>query len=266
LNVSMTDDVKFHFKVKIAGDYSVGKALLVERFTESTSDEMQGDIILRNRIFDTDSGKTWLGIYRCNVKHDYRIDERIFKSWRHLRSCGFVVVCDLTDRETFENSFLWCQEFVYEHKITTEGAPFMIVGNKYDLLEGALNVRNLFLLLTLAMDVSSSKSNAFSRVFCGSFARSHIAEYLCRDIHSTRGVSEDEGHEMCNELIMRFNVKAFYIETSAKTGKNIDAAFQKLTEIMIRNAKENPGNRKYNHAANVAVCKSEPRKKGCSIT
>lgn len=118
----------------------------------------------------------------------------------------------------------------------------MIVGNKYDLLEGALNVRNLLLLLTLAMDVSSSKSNAFSRVFCGSLARSHIADYLRRDIH-TRGVSEDEGHEMCNELIMRFNVKAFYIEMSAKTGKNIDAAFQKLTEIMIRNAKDNPGNR-----------------------
>ena len=33
----------------------------------------------------------------------------------------------------------------------------------------------------------------------------------------------------------------FYMETSAKTGKNVDAAVKRLNEIMIQNANDNPG-------------------------
>ena len=50
------------------------------------------------------------------------------------------------------------------------------------------------------------------------------------DLKDRRQISPEEGKEVCQK-----NKLAGYIETSAKTGYNVEETFKKLTELMLKN-------------------------------
>jgi small GTP-binding protein len=53
-------------------------------------------------------------------------------------------------------------------------------------------------------------------------------------------VSTEEGEAFAESIRQKLNTQAFFIETSAKTGKNVDEAFEELTKMMMNNAKPQP--------------------------
>ena len=51
----------------------------------------------------------------------------------YRKSAGALLFYDLTDRHSFDNVLDWLN-LIYEH--TEEGIIVMLIGNKYDLIEG----------------------------------------------------------------------------------------------------------------------------------
>ncbi|RLI07186.1 hypothetical protein DRO32_04280, partial [Candidatus Bathyarchaeota archaeon] len=47
-------------------------------------------------------------------------------------------------------------------------------------------------------------------------------------------ISTEEGEEACEELRARFGIPVVFVETSAKTGENVDKAFRALAVELLR--------------------------------
>ena len=116
-------------KIVLLGSASVGKTALVLRWTQSkfsqSSQPTVGACYVQRRFVYNDS-EEWIQIWDTAGEERYRSMAPIYAAG----AIGAVIVADLTRPETLEDVETWIESLERPGKI-----PFILVGNKCDLLE-----------------------------------------------------------------------------------------------------------------------------------
>lgn len=119
---------------------------------------------------------------------------------------GALLVYDISRRSTFEHATEWLNDL---RQIADEGIVVVLVGNKSDLASSST--------------VSSSSPN-------GSASHAAASETKGLDKENKRAVTRAEAEEWC-----RRNNVLKYVETSAKSGEGVEAAFLEVAERIYEN-------------------------------
>jgi small GTP-binding protein len=167
----------FKLKVLLTGAAAVGKTSLVQRFIKNRFaanykltvgvDILTKDVEFRPGEFAT------LSIWDIGGQQRFEFIRSTF----YKGAAGALLVFDLTREQTYSETRKWLTEI---RQFAGENIPFVLIGNKADLLED-------------------------------------VGEVI--DRNDARNFAEKEG--------------SIYIETSAKTGINVDQAFTELTRRII---------------------------------
>lgn len=168
------------FKLVLIGPGAVGKTSLVKRFVEDTFSHSYkitiGVDFLTKSVEVEDGVGVKLTIWDIGGQDRFKFMRPRFYDGCH----GALVVYDLSRAETFEKMRKWIGEL---NQFAGEHVPFVLIGNKVDLLEDTGEV-----------------------------------------------VEREEAKRLAKEE------ESIYIETSAKTGENVEEAFIELTKLMIKKA------------------------------
>ena len=167
---------KIAFKILLLGPGAVGKTSLLHRFVKNVFAEKYiltiGVEFLSKKI-KIKKKHVKLIIWDIGGQKKFKfLHERFY-----VGSRGALLVFDLTNYQTFEEMEEWLAE---AYEILDEKIPFVLIGNKSDLID------------EVGETVDSSEARKFA---------------------------EDKG--------------SIYIETSAKTGENVEEGFTELTTRML---------------------------------
>ncbi len=170
----MAEDI-WRFKILCIGPAAVGKTSLLHRFVQGKFSEryeytMGVDYLSKELEFSPKNHAT-LTIFDLSGQERYKFLRNTF----YKGASGALVVFDLTRADTFEK----VKEWVAELKILAGDVPFVLIGNKSDLLKDVGNV--------------------IDKDAVGKFVEENTS---------------------------------IYIETSAKTGDNVEEIFMELTRRM----------------------------------
>ncbi|MHA1283620.1 MAG: Rab family GTPase [Promethearchaeota archaeon] len=171
----------FKFKIVLLGPAAVGKTSLLRRyvtgiFEENYSATIGVQFLTKELVVKSEKNEDLkINLSIWDVTGQERFEDLRTTFYRGAQ--GALLIFDLTRRKTFEEIKFWYEEIT---KVLGKEVPFVLIGNKNDLLK----------------DVG-------------------------------RGVEISEAEKLAKE----FN--SIYIETSAKTGDNVDKAFLKLTELIL---------------------------------
>ncbi len=170
----MAEDV-WRFKVLCIGPAAVGKTSLLHRFVQGKFSERyeytMGVDYLSKEVDFSPKNIARLTIFDLSGQERYKFLRNTF----YKGASGALVVFDLTRADTFEK----IKDWVSELKILAGDVPFVLIGNKSDLL---------------------------------------------KDVGSV--IDKDAVDKFVEENT------SIYLETSAKTGDNVDEAFKELTRRM----------------------------------
>ncbi|CAD6582093.1 MAG: hypothetical protein ASARMPREDX12_004261 [Alectoria sarmentosa] len=122
---------------------------------------------------------------------------------------GALLVYDITRRSTFEHATAWLYDL---RQIAEEGIVVILVGNKTDL---------------------ASSSTVTSGMMNG--------EAQGLEVANKRTVTVDEAEEWCKK-----NGVMTYVETSARSGQNVEKAFLEVAERIYENVERGSGRNLYN--------------------
>ncbi|KAL9591287.1 MAG: hypothetical protein Q9179_007874, partial [Wetmoreana sp. 5 TL-2023] len=128
---------------------------------------------------------------------------------------GALLVYDITRRSTFEHATEWLTDL---RQIAEEGIVVILVGNKSDLASSST--------------VSSSTFPNGSAAHKSTNAKSED-ERKGPDRDNKRAVTKEEAEEWC-----RRNGVLKYVETSAKSGAGVEAAFLEVAERIYENVEK----------------------------
>jgi len=167
----------FKLKVLLTGAAAVGKTSLVQRFIKNRFAAnykltVGVDILTKDVEFRLGEIAT-LSIWDIGGQQRFEFIRSTF----YKGAAGALLVFDLTREQTYSEIRKWLTEI---RQFAGENIPFVLIGNKADLLED-------------------------------------VGEVI--DRNDARNFAEKEG--------------SIYIETSAKTGINVDQAFTELTRRII---------------------------------
>jgi len=167
----------FKLKVLLTGAAAVGKTSLVQRFIKNRFAANYkltvGVDILTKDVEFTQGELATLSIWDIGGQQRFEFIRSTF----YKGAAGALLVFDLTREQTYIEVRKWLTEI---RQFAGQDIPFVLIGNKYDLLED-------------------------------------VGEVIDRD--EARALAEKEG--------------SIYIETSAKTGINVDESFTELTRRII---------------------------------
>jgi len=172
----------FKLKVLLTGAAAVGKTSLVQRFIKNRFAAnykltVGVDILTKDVEFKQGEVAT-LSIWDIGGQQRFEFIRSTF----YKGAAGALLVFDLTREQTYIEVRKWLTEI---RQFAGQDIPFVLIGNKYDLLED-------------------------------------VGEVIDRD--EAKALAENEG--------------SIYIETSAKTGINVDEAFTELTRRIIEKRTE----------------------------
>ena len=172
--------MEFRYKVVLIGPAAVGKTSILLRFVHnkfSKSYKMTIGVDFLNKEINVDDFNAKLTIWDIAGQKRFRFMRKNF----YGGAAGALMVFDLTRENTFQEvKRKWYSEMT---QFANKDVPFILIGNKVDLIEEIGSV------------VDSENAKTFA---------------------------ESKG--------------SIYIETSAKTGQNIDNAFIELARKMAENA------------------------------
>jgi small GTP-binding protein len=173
----MSKEAYYRFKIILIGAGAVGKTSLVKRFVDdtfSTSYNVTIGVDFLSKDVNLDGKEVRLTIWDVGGQERFQFMRSRFYDGAH----GALLIFDLSRAETYQEIQKWLNEF---RTFAGENVPFILIGNKVDLIE----------------DIGEVVERAEARSF-----------------------AENEG--------------SIYIDTSAKTGENVEDAFQRLTKLLVK--------------------------------
>ncbi len=198
-------------KILLLGDGAVGKTSLVRRFVEQRFDDEYiatiGVNVKKKSLPDLGVKLMLWDMYGQKMNKDLH-------SSHYSGADGAIIVYDLTRYDTFLNLASWINEvFSVTGKI-----PFVILGNKLDLIEEYKNSRYddfESFIEKEQEDVIEFYEEVYDEI--PDFSRVSL-EDQCR-------WAEDKKYELDSDFSYYF--------TSAKTGENVEEAFRKIGELSL---------------------------------
>ncbi len=184
----MSSEVYLRLKITLMGDMGVGKTSLRRRYL--SDDFLEGymgtiGVETASKDIEIQGKKINIQIWDLAGHHQFSSVRSIF----YQGSLGVVLVYDVMNRESYDNSMYWVEEMLNSTK--GDPIPLMIIGNKIDLREALLK--------------SDPTDVDFVRTIDGLELKSRIEKRL----HEYHG----------QEVFVDFH------ETSAKTGEGVLDSF-----------------------------------------
>jgi len=234
------------FKIVLVGDSGVGKSNLLSRFTRNvfTTDEKSTiGVEFATRILPMpDNKRIKAQIWDTAGQERYRAITHAY----YRGALGAILVFDVTRKSTFDNIARWVRE-LRDH--ANKDIVLILVGNKADLVPTSTASSSTSSSSTSSSTSSSSSSSMSSTTSTTetSAPSSSTSSPLSiptntneEDIDAQRQVTEEQAKQMAQE----FDIP--YIETSAKSGINVEDAFANVvgriyqTAFLNKSAEDRP--------------------------
>ncbi|XP_010337373.2 ras-related protein Rab-26 isoform X1 [Saimiri boliviensis] len=199
------------FKVMLVGDSGVGKTCLLVRFKDGAF--LAGTFIstvgidFRNKVLDVDGVKVKLQMWDTAGQERFRSVTHAYYRDAH----ALLLLYDVTNKASFDNIQAWLTEI---HEYAQHDVALMLLGNK---VGGPLGLR-------AGGGAGANHGPAVKKTLClGQVDSAH-----------ERVVKREDGEKLAKEYGLPF------METSAKTGLNVDLAFTAIAKELKQRSMKAP--------------------------
>ncbi len=198
------------YKILLLGDGAVGKTSLVRRFVEQKFDdryiETIGVNVKKKEIPNLDIKMLLWDIYGQKMSKDLHASH-------YSGADGVIITYDLTRYKTFLNLDNWISD-VFS---ITGNIPFVVIGNKFDLIEGYESSRY--------SDIESYLKKEHAEMIA-------FYEDVYDEMPDFSRVSPEDLWVWAEDKKRDVDIDFPYYFTSAKTGENVEEAFRSLGKLL----------------------------------